>query len=124
MNFVLRALYFVRLTKHEVPSTEYKEMKLTFLGTGTSTGVPSIGCECETCTSDDPHDKRLRVSVVVEHAGKTILVDTSSVSTTFARSTFVLAHSASMRTNVPGSISNGSSSTSSNRRTSAAACRR
>ena len=53
-------------------------MKLTFLGTGTSTGVPSIGCECETCTSDDPRDKRLRVSVLIEHAGQTVLVDTSS----------------------------------------------
>jgi len=53
-------------------------MKLTFLGTGTSTGVPSIACDCETCVSDDPRDKRLRVSVLVEHAGKTILVDTSS----------------------------------------------
>jgi len=53
-------------------------MKLTFLGTGTSTGVPSIGCECETCVSTDPRDKRLRVSVVVEHAGHTVLVDTSS----------------------------------------------
>ena len=53
-------------------------MKLTFLGTGTSTGVPSIGCECETCTSDDPRDKRLRVSVLIEHADQSILVDTSS----------------------------------------------
>lgn len=53
-------------------------MKLTFFGTGTSTGVPSIGCECETCTSDDPKDKRLRVSVLIEHAGKRVLVDTSS----------------------------------------------
>jgi phosphoribosyl 1,2-cyclic phosphate phosphodiesterase len=53
-------------------------MKLTFLGTGTSTGVPSIGCECETCTSDDPRDQRLRVSVLIEHGGQTILVDTSS----------------------------------------------
>jgi phosphoribosyl 1,2-cyclic phosphate phosphodiesterase len=52
-------------------------MRLTFLGTGTSTGVPSIGCECETCLSDDPRDKRLRVSILVEHAGKKILVDTS-----------------------------------------------
>jgi phosphoribosyl 1,2-cyclic phosphate phosphodiesterase len=52
-------------------------MKLTFLGTGTSTGVPTIGCECETCGSDDPRDKRLRVSVLVEHAGQQILVDTS-----------------------------------------------
>jgi phosphoribosyl 1,2-cyclic phosphate phosphodiesterase len=53
-------------------------MKLTFLGTGTSTGVPSIACDCETCTSNDPRDKRLRVSVVIEHADKTILIDTSS----------------------------------------------
>src|SRR5256886_5365724 len=53
-------------------------MKLTFLGTGTSTGVPSIGCDCETCTSDDPRDKRLRVSVLIEHAGQTVIVDTST----------------------------------------------
>lgn len=53
-------------------------MKLTFLGTGTSTGVPSVACDCETCLSDDPRDKRLRVSVLIEHDGKTILVDTSS----------------------------------------------
>ena len=52
-------------------------MKLTFLGTGTSTGVPSIGCDCETCLSDNPKDKRLRVSIIIEHAGKKILVDTS-----------------------------------------------
>src|SRR5947207_10322212 len=53
-------------------------MKLTFLGTGTSTGVPSIACECETCTSNDPRDKRLRVSVLVEHGGQSVLIDTSS----------------------------------------------
>jgi phosphoribosyl 1,2-cyclic phosphate phosphodiesterase len=53
-------------------------MKLTFLGTGTSTGVPSVACDCETCRSDDPRDKRLRVSILIEHDGKTILVDTSS----------------------------------------------
>ena|SRR5438067_1571106 len=53
-------------------------MKLTFLGTGTSTGVPSIACDCETCTSDDPRDKRLRVSVLIEHAGQTVIVDTST----------------------------------------------
>lgn len=52
-------------------------MKLTFLGTGTSTGVPSVGCDCETCLSDDSRDKRLRVSILVEHAAKRILVDTS-----------------------------------------------
>jgi phosphoribosyl 1,2-cyclic phosphate phosphodiesterase len=53
-------------------------MKFTLLGTGTSTGVPSIGCECETCTSDDARDKRLRVSVLVEHDGQSVLIDTSS----------------------------------------------
>ena len=53
-------------------------MKLTFLGTGTSTGVPSIGCDCETCISDDPRDKRLRVSILIEHANQSVLVDTSS----------------------------------------------
>lgn len=52
-------------------------MKLTFLGTGTSTGVPSIGCDCETCLSDDPRDKRLRVSILIEHHDKKVLVDTS-----------------------------------------------
>ena len=53
-------------------------MKLTFLGTGTSTGVPSIACDCETCLSEDPRDKRLRASVLIEHRDKKILVDTSS----------------------------------------------
>jgi phosphoribosyl 1,2-cyclic phosphate phosphodiesterase len=53
-------------------------VKLTFLGTGTSTGVPSIACSCETCLSDDPRDKRLRVSVLIEHGSQVVLVDTSS----------------------------------------------
>ena len=52
-------------------------MKLTFLGTGTSTGVPSIACDCETCLSEDPRDKRLRVSILIEHRDTKILVDTS-----------------------------------------------
>jgi phosphoribosyl 1,2-cyclic phosphate phosphodiesterase len=52
-------------------------MKLTFLGTGTSTGVPSIACDCETCLSDDPRDKRLRASIIIEHRDKKVLVDTS-----------------------------------------------
>ena len=53
-------------------------MKLTFLGTGTSTGVPSVACDCDTCLSEDSRDKRLRVSILIEHDGRTILVDTSS----------------------------------------------
>ena len=50
-------------------------MKITFLGTGTSTGVPEIGCKCEVCTSKDPRDWRLRTSVMVETGNKRILLD-------------------------------------------------
>lgn len=49
--------------------------KLTFLGTGTSQGVPMIGCSCDVCRSADPRDKRLRASVLVDFAGMRILVD-------------------------------------------------
>ena len=49
--------------------------KLTFLGTGTSQGVPMIGCGCEVCRSADARDRRLRASVLVEHEGLAILVD-------------------------------------------------
>lgn len=50
-------------------------MKLTFLGTGTSTGVPQIGCSCETCLSDDARDKRLRTSALLEIGTQNILLD-------------------------------------------------
>ena len=50
-------------------------MKITILGSGTSTGVPQIGCKCEVCTSHDPHDKRLRCSGLVEVNGVRILID-------------------------------------------------
>lgn len=49
--------------------------KLTFLGTGTSQGVPIIGCQCEVCRSADSRDKRYRSSALVEYEGMTILVD-------------------------------------------------
>ena len=53
-------------------------MRVTFLGTGTSTGVPVIGCECGTCHSSDPRDRRWRPSVYLElDDGATILVDAS-----------------------------------------------
>jgi phosphoribosyl 1,2-cyclic phosphate phosphodiesterase len=52
-------------------------VKLTFLGTGTSFGVPQIGCNCEVCRSNDPRDKRTRSGALVEtDAGKRILIDT------------------------------------------------
>jgi phosphoribosyl 1,2-cyclic phosphate phosphodiesterase len=50
-------------------------VKITFLGTGTSQGVPVIACECVTCLSDDSHDKRLRASLLVETASNTIVID-------------------------------------------------
>src|SRR5215208_6246830 len=52
-------------------------MKLTFLGTGTSFGVPQIGCHCRVCHSSDPRDRRTRVGAVVETDGGTrLLIDT------------------------------------------------
>ena len=51
-------------------------MKITVLGSGTSTGIPVITCKCDVCTSSDPKDKRLRASIMIEIAGKTIVIDT------------------------------------------------
>ena len=51
-------------------------MKLTILGSGTSTGVPLIGCSCSVCLSTDAKDNRLRSSILIEHNFKSILVDT------------------------------------------------
>lgn len=51
-------------------------MRLTLLGTGTSFGVPQIGCRCPTCTSLDPRDRRTRTSALVETRGKRLLIDT------------------------------------------------
>ena len=50
-------------------------MKLKFLGTGTSTGVPEIGCKCEVCTSSDPRDNRLRCSALLQTGDANILID-------------------------------------------------
>ncbi len=51
-------------------------MKVTFLGTGTSQGVPVIGCTCNVCQSTDPRDKRLRTSVLIQARNKTVVIDT------------------------------------------------
>ncbi len=49
---------------------------LTFLGSGTSMGVPTLGCDCAVCTSTDPRNRRTRPSVRIEYAGHTVLIDT------------------------------------------------
>ncbi len=55
----------------------YPDLKITFLGTGTSSGVPMIGCNCEVCTSPDKKDKRLRSSILVQSKTTTLVVDTT-----------------------------------------------
>ena len=53
-------------------------MKITILGSGTSTGVPMVGCNCRGCSSDDPRDKRTRASLLIQHEGRSILIDAST----------------------------------------------
>jgi phosphoribosyl 1,2-cyclic phosphate phosphodiesterase len=52
-------------------------LRITVLGSGTSSGVPTIGCGCATCSSIDPRDNRLRPSILVEYGGKNVLIDTT-----------------------------------------------
>ena len=55
----------------------YPPLKITFLGSGTSAGVPMIACDCEVCTSMDKKDTRLRPSIMVQSSATTIVVDTT-----------------------------------------------
>src|SRR5260370_41730727 len=52
-------------------------VSITVLGSGTSVGVPTIGCECKVCTSSDERDKRLRPSIIIRHDGRAVLIDTT-----------------------------------------------
>ncbi len=52
-------------------------LTITVLGSGTSVGVPTIGCHCKVCTSGDPRDNRLRPSVLVRYGGRNVLIDTT-----------------------------------------------
>ena len=71
----VRSKFYITL-KPEVNFID-TSITVTVLGSGTSKGVPEIGCNCRVCTSSDPHDKRLRASVLVETAGLRILIDPS-----------------------------------------------
>jgi phosphoribosyl 1,2-cyclic phosphate phosphodiesterase len=53
------------------------EARLTVLGSGTSMGVPTIGCECAVCQSADVHDRRTRPSIMLEYGGRVVIVDTT-----------------------------------------------
>jgi phosphoribosyl 1,2-cyclic phosphate phosphodiesterase len=52
-------------------------IQITVLGSGTSTGVPMIGCHCDVCTSSDPRDKRLRPSILLTYGGRNVLIDST-----------------------------------------------
>src|SRR4051812_36850961 len=51
--------------------------QITVLGSGTSVGVPTIGCPCDVCASTDPRDNRLRPSILVSYEGRNVLIDTT-----------------------------------------------
>ena len=53
------------------------EVTITVLGSGTSMGVPTLGCDCKVCTSSDPRDNRLRPSIMLQYHGRTVLIDTT-----------------------------------------------
>ena len=52
-------------------------LQLTVLGSGTSMGVPTLGCHCEVCGSNDPRDKRTRPSILLSYNGHNVVIDTS-----------------------------------------------
>lgn len=75
IQYTVKKVYGIELS----PEVNYIDtrIKITILGSGTSKGVPEIGCNCTTCSSSDPHDKRLRSSILVHTHGMNILIDAS-----------------------------------------------
>ncbi|HEV2305168.1 MAG TPA: MBL fold metallo-hydrolase [Candidatus Acidoferrales bacterium] len=57
--------------------SRFNQLTVTVLGSGTSMGVPTLGCRCEVCRSQDPHDKRTRPSVLLAYSGRSVVVDTT-----------------------------------------------
>src|ERR1051326_2291226 len=55
----------------------FPPIRITVLGSGTSVGVPTIGCHCAVCTSTDPRDNRMRPSILVSYGGRNVLIDTT-----------------------------------------------
>jgi phosphoribosyl 1,2-cyclic phosphate phosphodiesterase len=55
----------------------HASLKVTVLGSGTSMGVPTLGCPCRVCKSNDPHDKRLRPSLLISRGGQNVVIDTT-----------------------------------------------
>jgi len=58
-------------------SEPHRQVRILVLGSGTSVGVPMVGCHCRVCTSDDPRDKRLRPSILINYAGRNVVIDTT-----------------------------------------------
>ncbi len=58
-------------------SSGIEPLRITVLGSGTSVGVPTLGCRCEVCRSEDPRDRRLRPSVLLRFGGRWVLIDTT-----------------------------------------------
>jgi phosphoribosyl 1,2-cyclic phosphate phosphodiesterase len=71
------SVFFFYVSYLHICNVKAPSLKITFLGTGTSSGVPMIACECEVCTSKDKKDNRLRSSILVESPTTTVVVDTT-----------------------------------------------
>src|SRR6267154_1588418 len=69
-----RLRVMIRSNAFTMPSAS---LKVTVLGSGTSMGVPTLGCPCRVCKSNDPHDKRLRPSLLISRGGQNVVIDTT-----------------------------------------------